>query len=118
MKLRSGDDCGFSTAMSVIGGKWKSSLLWQIQLEPRRFGELRRLVAGISDKILNEQLREMEADGIVERRAYNEAPPRVEYVVTDFGRTLNDAVAAMSAWGKGFEQRRDAINRERRMIRL
>ena len=118
MKLRSSDDCGFSTAMSVIGGKWKTSLLWEIQLHPRRFGELRRLVAGISDKILNEQLRELEADGVVERRSYNEAPPRVEYVVTDFGRTLNEAVSAMSAWGKKFEQRRDSTQRERQMIRV
>lgn len=71
------DHCGIAAAMSVIDGKWKVSLLWELEQRPRRFGELRRLVPGVSEKVLAAQLRELETDGIVHREVYDEVPPRV-----------------------------------------
>jgi DNA-binding HxlR family transcriptional regulator len=97
------DECGFATALQAIGGKWKTSLLWELHLRPRRFAELRRLLPGISEKVLAQQLRQMSADGLVDRHAHDEVPPRVEYSITPHGRSLNDAVTAMSAWGKQHE---------------
>jgi DNA-binding HxlR family transcriptional regulator len=105
MKTSRNDGCGWSTALAVIGGKWKTDILWELHLGRRRFGELRRLLPGISERILTLQLREMEADGIIRREVFAEVPPRVEYSVTEFGLTLNQAVTAMSHWGKAFEAR-------------
>jgi DNA-binding HxlR family transcriptional regulator len=70
--------CGLEAALAVVGGKWKPIVLWHLAPGPRRFGELRRLVTGISEKMLIQQLREMEGDGIVARKDYREIPPRVE----------------------------------------
>ncbi|MGW5850591.1 winged helix-turn-helix transcriptional regulator [Streptomyces sp. NPDC055254] len=93
------DHCGVAAAMSVIDGKWKVSLLWELDQCPRRFGELRRLVPGVSEKVLAAQLREMEADGIVHREVYEEVPPRVEYSLTPLGQDLNQALEVLGAWG-------------------
>lgn len=105
MKHLDTDECGFATALNAIGGKWKTEILWEITLSPRRFGELRRLLPGVSEKVLAQQLREMEADGLVRRQVFPGAVQKVEYSVTDVGRTLNDAVCVMSAWGKAHERR-------------
>jgi DNA-binding HxlR family transcriptional regulator len=103
MKHQAPDDCGFATALRVIGGKWKTSLLWELHLRPHRFAQLRDRMPGISEKVLTQQLRQMEADGLISRRDYGEVPPRVEYSITPLGLTLNDAVTAMSTWGKRHE---------------
>lgn len=103
MRRLSHDDCGLASALNVIGGKWKAAILWELNLGPRRFSDLRRALPGVSEKVLAEQLREMEADGIVARRDYQEVPPRVEYAVTELGLSLNEAVTAMSRWGKRHE---------------
>src|SRR6187200_2553472 len=92
--------CGLEAALAVVGGKWKPIVLWHLAPGARRFGELRRLVAGISEKMLIQQLREMEADGIVARHDFREIPPRVEYSLTEFGVSLSDALGPLSAWGK------------------
>lgn len=94
------DSCGLGPALEVIGGKWKALLLWQIHSSPRRFGELKRLVPEISEKMLIQQLREMEADGVVHREIFHEVPPRVEYSVTEFGAELDDALIPLANWGK------------------
>jgi DNA-binding HxlR family transcriptional regulator len=91
--------CGLEAALDVIGGKWKVLILWQFQEGPRRFGELKRIVPGISEKMLIQQLRQMEADGIVRRKVYHEVPPKVEYSLTPFGATLQDAVVPLCDWG-------------------
>jgi DNA-binding HxlR family transcriptional regulator len=91
--------CGLEAALEVIGGKWKVLILWPLRSEPRRFGELRRLVSGISEKMLIQHLKEMEADGIVTRKDFKEVPPRVEYSLTKFGVSLCAALAPLCEWG-------------------
>jgi DNA-binding HxlR family transcriptional regulator len=103
MRHTAPDDCGFSTALKVIGGKWKTALLWELHLRPHRFAELRDALHGVSEKVLTQQLRQMEADGLITRHSYDEVPPRVDYSITPLGLSLNDAVTAMSAWGKRHE---------------
>ncbi len=92
-------DCGLEAALDIIGGKWKPLILWALHSGPRRFGELRRLVLGISEKMLIQQLRELEADGIVNREDFREVPPKVEYSLTPFGGTLLQALGPLCAWG-------------------
>jgi DNA-binding HxlR family transcriptional regulator len=89
----------------VIGGKWKVLILWALRAEPRRFGELRRQIPGISEKMLIQHLKEMEADGIVTRKDYKEVPPRVDYAMTSFGHSLCDALAPLCSWGSRHMQR-------------
>ncbi|MFH8627184.1 winged helix-turn-helix transcriptional regulator [Streptomyces vietnamensis] len=101
-----GHVCGIDTAMEVIGGKWKVLILWALHERPhRRFGELRRLIPGITEKVLASHLREMETDGIVDRVSYEEVPPRVEYALTKDGIRLNEALEPLAAWGR---QRRES----------
>ncbi|WNZ10040.1 helix-turn-helix domain-containing protein [Streptomyces sp. 11x1] len=96
-----GHICGIDTAMEVIGGRWKVLILWALHEHPcRRFGELRRQLPGVSEKVLASHLREMEADGIVRRVSYDEVPPRVEYSLTDAGTRLNEALEPLAAWGR------------------
>jgi DNA-binding HxlR family transcriptional regulator len=97
--------CGLEAALEVIGGKWKVLILWALRAEPRRFGELRRQIPGISEKMLIQHLKEMEADGIVTRKDYKEVPPRVDYAMTSFGHSLCDALAPLCSWGSRHMQR-------------
>jgi DNA-binding HxlR family transcriptional regulator len=98
-------DCGLEAALAVVGGKWKPIVLWHLAPGPRRFGELRRLVTGISEKMLIQQLREMEGDGIVARKDYQEVPPRVEYSLTGFGASLGVALRPLCDWGREHMER-------------
>jgi DNA-binding HxlR family transcriptional regulator len=91
--------CGLEAALDVVGGKWKVLVLWHLSAGPRRFGELRRQVTGISEKMLIQQLREMAADGIVARKDHQEVPPRVEYALTEFGVSLREALRPLCEWG-------------------
>jgi DNA-binding HxlR family transcriptional regulator len=91
--------CGLEAALAVIGAKWKVLILWALRAEAHRFGELRRLVQGISEKMLIQHLKEMQADGIVKRKDFKEVPPRVEYELTSFGRSLYAALAPLCEWG-------------------
>jgi DNA-binding HxlR family transcriptional regulator len=104
--------CGLDAALDVMGGKWKGLILWALRSEARRFGELRGAVQGISEKMLIQHLKEMEADGIVSRRDFREVPPRVEYALTPFGHTLLDALTPLCEWGtlhmKRIEAQREA----------
>ncbi|MDA0178993.1 helix-turn-helix transcriptional regulator [Solirubrobacter phytolaccae] len=104
-------ECGLDAAVDVIGGKWKVSILWALAERPRRPGELRRGVKGISEKMLIQQLRQMEGDGLVTRTAYPEIPPRVEYSLTPLGLSLNAALAPLGEWG---EEHMDLIAGRRR----
>lgn len=93
------DTCGLGQALSVIGGRWKPAILWELHERALRFGELRRRLPGISEKVLYEQLREMERDGVVAREAFDEAVLRVEYSLTPAGAALNDAAHTLALWG-------------------
>ena len=103
MRPKEPDSCGFAAALQAVGGKWKTSLIWELHLRPHRFAELRRLLPGVSEKVLTQQLRQMESDGLISRHDYAEVPPRVEYSITSLGLSLNDAVTVMSLWGKQHE---------------
>ncbi|WP_433545907.1 winged helix-turn-helix transcriptional regulator [Streptomyces sp. CA-294286] len=93
--------CGLDAAIDVVDGKWKVLILWALHERPRRFGETRRELPGISEKVLTEQLRELEADLVVHREVYADtAVPRVEYSLTEFGQELNEALAPLGAWGQ------------------
>jgi DNA-binding HxlR family transcriptional regulator len=102
--------CGLEAALQVIGGKWKTLILWQLQPEVRRFGELKRAVPGISEKMLIQQLRELESDGIIQRKVYHEVPPKVEYSLTRFGLSLVDAVKPLCEWGTRHTKRIGAMH--------
>ncbi|NUT98885.1 MAG: helix-turn-helix transcriptional regulator [Saccharothrix sp.] len=91
--------CGLDAALDVVGGKWKVLILWALSTGGKRFGEVKRELPGVSVKVLTEQLRELEADEVVARREYDETVPRVEYSLTDYGRSLNEALAPLGAWG-------------------
>lgn len=92
--------CGLDATLSVLNGKWKMMILWPLSERPHRFGELRRSVRGVTEKVLTAHLRELEADGIVHREVYDEVPPRVEYSLTPLGEQLNNALLPLEAWGR------------------
>lgn len=92
--------CGIDAAMDVIGGKWKVLILWALNERTCRFGELRRAVTGVSEKVLNSHLKELEDDGIVHREVYAEVPLRVEYSLTPLGLSLNAALEPLGLWGR------------------
>lgn len=87
-------------ALKVIGGRWKVVILYYLFAEPRRLSELRRLAPGASQKMLVQQLRELEEHGIVNRKVFAQVPPRVEYSLTRLGKSLEPIVGALCAWGK------------------
>jgi len=94
--------CPVEVCFEVIGGKWKGVIVYHLLSGTRRFNDLRRLVPGVTQRMLTRQLREMEADGIVERTVYPEVPPRVEYCLTALGRTLEPIILTLRAWGIDF----------------
>lgn len=101
-------NCPVEAALAVIGGKWKPIILWWLNERTCRFAELRRSIPGITEKMLTQQLRELEADGIVTRTVYPVVPPKVEYSLTPYGRSLDEALRAISLWGKAHMERTGA----------
>ncbi|PNQ79183.1 helix-turn-helix domain-containing protein [Paenibacillus sp. F4] len=99
--------CPVETTLDVIGGKWKGIILYQLLDGTKRFNEFRRLNPGITQFMLTLQLRELERDGIIHREIYKEIPPKVEYSLTDFGRTLEPVIMSMKAWGESYKMRLD-----------
>ena len=95
-----GFTCGLDATLRVISGKWKPLVIYfLLQQGPIRYGELRRAVRDVSDKVLIQQLKELEADGVVKRTDYKEVPPRVDYALTSLGRSLAEALEPLCAWG-------------------
>lgn len=86
--------------LKVLGGKWKILILWHLKDKARRFSELKRLIPEITEKMLIQQLRELEKDEIVNRKVYSDVPPKVEYSFTDYGRSLEPALKVLCEWGK------------------
>jgi DNA-binding HxlR family transcriptional regulator len=101
--------CPVEAAVDVFGGKWKAQILWWLQERTWRFAELHRQIPGITEKMLTQQLRELEADGIVARRVYPTVPPKVEYSLTEYGRSLKRALRAICDWGRKHVERTGAV---------
>jgi DNA-binding HxlR family transcriptional regulator len=94
-----GFTCGLDATLRVISGKWKPLILYFLRQGPTRYGELRKAVRGVSDKMLIQHLKEMEADGVVARHDYHEVPPRVDYNLTPLGHSLSEALVPLCNWG-------------------
>jgi DNA-binding HxlR family transcriptional regulator len=91
--------CPVEGTLDLIGNKWKILILREVFVSKRRFGELYKAIPGITQKMLTQQLREMERDGILNRKLFAEVPPRVEYSLTRYGRSLKPILKAMEHWG-------------------
>lgn len=96
--------CPVATAVSLIGGKWKLLILRNLMMRPWRFNEMLRSIPGLSQKVLTDNLRAMEADGLITRTVYPEVPPRVEYALSELGETLRPVFSALENWGNGYQQ--------------
>ncbi|MEU3776663.1 helix-turn-helix domain-containing protein [Streptomyces sp. NPDC032472] len=104
--------CGLDAAMEVISGKWKVLILWALRHQSHRFGALKRLVPGVSEKVLIQQLRELEADGIVLRTMHDDTRLRVVYSLTPSGEELFEALEPLGAWGREHLPRREELPAE------
>jgi DNA-binding HxlR family transcriptional regulator len=93
-------DCPIEATFKVIGGKWKAILIYYLIDEPKRFKDLMNLLETVSARMLTKQLKELEADGIIKRTFFAEIPPRVEYSLTDYGKTLLPVINAICRWGE------------------
>jgi DNA-binding HxlR family transcriptional regulator len=92
--------CAMDVTMHFIGGKWKTVVLWYLKKDKKRFSELKKLIPDITEKMLSLQLKTLEEDGIVKRTLYPEVPPRVEYELTEFGKTLIPMLEEIAKWGR------------------
>lgn len=93
--------CPAEATLAVIGGRWKVPILWHLSTRTMRFSELSRALAGVTQKMLTQQLRELEEAGVVRRQIYPQVPPKVEYSLTDTGKSLKPVIDSMCKWGKG-----------------
>jgi DNA-binding HxlR family transcriptional regulator len=100
---------GLDASIDVVGGKWKVLILWTLGEGTKRFGELRRSVPGVSEKVLAQHLRELERDEVVRREVHDTVPPKVEYSLTPTGITLIEALRPLGAWGCEHKTRLEAI---------
>lgn len=105
--MRKKDDlpeCAVATTVSMIGSKWKLLIIRNLIVRPWRFNELQRDLTGISQKVLTDSLRSLEADGIITRTIYPEIPPHVEYALSDLGKSLCPIIAEMKKWGLMYKE--------------
>ena len=100
--------CPVETTLTLIGDKWKVLILRDLMPGTKRFGELKKSTGNVSQKVLTAQLRAMEENGLVHRQVYAEVPPRVEYSLTDLGRSLKPILDSMWAWGEGYQKQQGA----------
>ena len=105
--------CPVETTLKIIGGKWNVLILRDLMEEAKRFGELKRSVGNVSQKVLTAALRELEANGLITRTVFAEVPPRVEYATTELGRSLKPVLDALRDWGERFQAREKTRASER-----
>ena len=101
--------CPVESTLKVIGGKWKILILWYLEDGTKRFNELKRELPLITQKMLTQQLRELEADGVVHRKVYAQVPPKVEYSLTELGVSLKPVLAAMCEWGQEYSENHEQL---------
>jgi Predicted transcriptional regulators len=99
-KSKQKTNCPVTATVELIGGRWKTLILYHLSFSKRRFGEIAVRIPNISRKVLTEQLKELEKDGLVLRKQFNEIPPRVEYSLTDLSKSLSRVFKEMETWGK------------------
>ncbi len=97
-------ECPVAATVQLIGSKWKLLIIRNLLTRPWRFNELHKDLEGISQKVLTDNLRQMEADGLITRTVYAEVPPRVEYALSELGATLKPILDAMMAWGESYKK--------------
>ena len=97
-------ECPVATTVQLIGNKWKLLIIRNLLVRPWRFNELHKNLEGISQKVLTDCLRSMEADGIITRTAYAEVPPRVEYALSELGESMRPILNSMETWGKSYKE--------------
>ncbi|MBP3805767.1 MAG: helix-turn-helix transcriptional regulator [Oribacterium sp.] len=100
-------DCPVATTVSLIGSKWKLLIMRNLLVRPWRFNELQKSLDGISQKVLTDSLRSMEADGIITRTVYPEVPPRVEYALSELGESMRPIIKSMENWGAEYKKNLD-----------
>lgn len=96
-------ECPVATTISLIGNKWKMLIIRNLMTSKQRFGELMKTIPGISQKVLTDNLRSMEEDGIIERAVFAEVPPRVEYSLSDLGNSMRPIIESMKEWGENYK---------------
>ena len=97
-------DCPVATTINLIGNKWKLLIIRDLLASTRRFGELRKNLEGISQRVLTQNLRELENDGLIKRKVYAEVPPRGEYSLNELGRSLLPIISTMADWGNNYKK--------------
>lgn len=105
-------DCGVRIAIEVMGGKWKPCILYRLEEGNKRPSELHRLFSDASPRVINQQLKELEMHGMIRKTVYPEVPPRVEYSITDDGRSLMPIVRMLKQWGENFRPKMEEILRK------
>ncbi len=104
--------CPIEATLSIIGGKWKTMILYYLFDGTKRFGELKRVLPGVTQKMLSSQLKELERDKVVHRKMYAEVPLKVEYSLTEFGKSLAPVLEKMDAWGNEYTRKVKRIKRD------
>lgn len=102
--------CPVEATLALIGDRWKILIVRDLMERTMRFGQLQRSIGRVSQKVLTSKLRAMEEDGLVVRKVYAEVPPRVEYSLTDLGKSLNPVIEALRMWGEGYRTIRLALD--------
>ncbi|MDZ5474472.1 helix-turn-helix domain-containing protein [Bacillus sp. 31A1R] len=111
-------NCPVELTVEVMGGKWKSRILWHINKKPYRYGELRKLIPNITQKMLTQALRELEEDGLIVRKVFEGNVLKVEYSLTEYGQTTTPLLELMSQWGKNHKHRIDRLKAEENKVEI
>lgn len=104
--------CPVKTTVSLIGSKWKTMIIYYLLHGTKRFGELKNHIGDISQKVLTQNLRDMESDSLIIRKVFAEVPPRVEYSLTDTGKSLYTVIEAMNTWGAAYQTQIQKSNKK------